>query len=241
MPGRQQRDDGRPGGDPFARAIQRIGHESRRGRGLRFLVDAPLRLRERVGGHLDLGRRGGDFVAPRRQVRDLDLLIQLGDTPAVAVARRQRLVPLLRRQELVRDELLRAHEIRFALAQRRLCLRELRVNRGDFRRPPRLLEIGERCLRLPHAGFSFGARRALLLALERKQRHVLRDLRPARDGKVLQRAGKRRGDAHVFAFDIPGITRSRRFAACCERAYGDTHQRGPARRHVRHRLRASAG
>src|SRR5512142_502001 len=102
-------------------------------------------------------------------------------TRARAIARGLRLVALLRRDELVGDELLGAREIGLALAQRRLRLGELRARGGDFRRASRLLQIRERRLGLPHPGLCLGLRRTLLVVLQREERRALRNLFAARN------------------------------------------------------------
>ena len=87
-------------------------------------------------------------------------------------------------------------------------------------------------LRLAHARFCLGARRALLLAFEREQRRIERDLRAALDRQLQQRSGQRRRHAHVFALDVTGKARRRALAATdeCERARERRQARGHRRR-----------
>ena len=147
---------------------------------MRFLIEPPLRLRERIASGVRLGARRGNRIATRGKFRKRKLCAQFRDARAVAVAFRRRRIELLHRQEFVGDELLRPGQIVVRLPERSLGLGELRSHCIDFRGTPRFLEIGQRRFRLTHARLGFRACRRFLRAFESEQRRVGRDFIAAR-------------------------------------------------------------
>ena len=97
--------------------------------------------------------------------------------------------------------------------------RQVRADRGDLARAPAFAEVRELSLGIARARFGFVAARCFVFPFQREQGIARTRLRAARDAERLQRAGKRRCDAHVLPFRITLKRVARRRAAgACRRA-----------------------
>jgi hypothetical protein len=106
------------------------------------------------------------------------------------------------RDEVLRDELLGAPQLRLRKFQRRLRLIELRFDRGDLRRTPPLLKVRELRFRRPQPLFGFAPCRRFVLAFEREERRTGVYFVASPHMQPFEPPGERRRDAHVLAFGI---------------------------------------
>jgi hypothetical protein len=82
---RQHRYDGRAGGHPFALLVECVGNQSGLRGGLGFLLQPPLRLRQRIARTFGLGGGGRNLVGTRREPRYREIGFQLIHTRLIAL------------------------------------------------------------------------------------------------------------------------------------------------------------
>jgi len=142
----------------------------------------------------------------------------------LALELRARVVEHRAAHESARVELLLAGDVRARELAHRARLLQLLRRRLDLGGTLAALQVRKARFGRAQTLFGFAARRGFVLVLEREQRLCRRDLVAALDRELLQRAGERRRDADIFAFDV-ALQRPRGFPP----APGNQDQRGQRR------------
>ncbi len=206
---------------PVADDVVRVVHESRRGRRDDALRQSPCALRDHLAGRPGIGLGGADLVGARRHLRRRHDGLELLDAGFVASGLRPGVVESGAADEAAGEELLLALHVRRRQLAHRARLLQLLGGGLDFGRPLAAAQVGEARLgrREPLPGLA--ARGGLVLPLQREQRRPGGDLIATLHRKLGERAGERRRDAHVFAFDV-SLQRPRAIRP----AAGDDQDRG---------------
>jgi hypothetical protein len=172
------------------------------GRGDGALAEPPIGLRQRVPRGIGLRLRRANFVRSRRHLGRLDRGFQLLNVRLVVLEPGARIVQRGAADEAGFEQGLLTAQIRSRQFTRRHRLAQLLGDHLDLGRALACLQVGK-----PRIGclqFLLGLATAgdFILALEREQRRARAHLATALHRKLLQRAGKRRGHAHVLALDV---------------------------------------
>ncbi|CAM2154594.1 hypothetical protein PT2222_300116 [Paraburkholderia tropica] len=196
---------------PFADTIERVVDEPVARRGHALLVELPLRLRERGLRGLDVGGLCGDLRRAAGQVGDAHLIAQLAHLRGGAGGLRARVVELCLGDAARAPLRLVARELERGFVRVGFGLRELRFGHAHFGRALARLQIGELRLRRYEPVTRLVERGGFADGFEREYRRGGGDLLAAPDVEFRERAGLRRGEIDVLAFDITLI--DRRFVA----------------------------